>query len=182
MKLVIAVSGKPGAGKTTYAKELASSFNLRYVSSGSLFRQMALEKGISVAELHKKAEGDHDIDRAIDGRALEEAKMGNVIVEGHLAGWVLREVADLKIFFTAPLEVRAARVARRDNISYEAAIEELKYREYSNKLRAKAIYGFNLDDLSSFDVIFNTERLSKELISETLKTLISELLKCQTTR
>ncbi|MET1101596.1 MAG: cytidylate kinase, partial [Pyrodictiaceae archaeon] len=29
MKLVIAVSGKPGAGKTTFAKRIAQMFNLR---------------------------------------------------------------------------------------------------------------------------------------------------------
>jgi cytidylate kinase len=114
MGLVIAISGKPGAGKTTYAKEVARLFNLRYVSSGSLFRQLAIERGVSLVELHKLAEKDFGIDRIVDGRAVEEAKRGDVVVEGHLAGWVLRDFSDLRIFFTAPLEVRAMRVAARD--------------------------------------------------------------------
>ncbi len=176
VSLVIAISGKPGAGKTTYAKEIANYFNLRYVSSGTLFRKLAEEKGVSFLELHKIAERDFEIDKAIDRKALEEARRGNVVVDGHLAGWVLRDVADIKIFFTAPLEVRANRVAVRDNVPYEVALNELKAREESNKLRAKVIYGFDLDDLSIFDVIFNTTRLSKEVISETLKTLISKFI------
>jgi len=173
---VIAISGKPGAGKTTYAKEIADHFNLRYVSSGTLFRELAEERGVSFLELHKIAEKDFEIDKAIDQRALEEARKGNVVIDGHLAGWVLRDIADIKIFFTAPLEVRANRVAVRDNVPYEVALNELKAREESNKLRAKVIYGFDLDDLSIFDVIFNTTRLSKEVISETLKTLISKFI------
>ncbi|RLF08012.1 MAG: cytidylate kinase [Thermoprotei archaeon] len=176
MKLVIAISGRPGAGKTTYAKEIASFFNLRYVSSGMLFRQLAEERGVSLLEFHKMAEKDFEIDKAIDERALEEARKGDVVVDGHLAGWVLRDIADLKIFFTAPLEIRATRVAARDGVSYEEAFRELKAREESNKLRARLIYGFDLDDLSIFDVIFNTNKLSKEVISETLKTLISKFI------
>jgi len=181
MGLVIAISGKPGAGKTTYAKEVARLFNLRYVSSGALFRQLASERGLSLLEFHKLAERDFEIDRAVDGRALEEAKKGDVVVEGHLAGWVLQDVADLRIFFTAPLEVRAMRVAARDGVPYEKALRELKLREESNKLRARLLYDFDLDDLSIFDVIFNTNRLSKEVITETLKTLISNFVERRAT-
>jgi cytidylate kinase len=181
MGLVIAISGKPGSGKTTYAKEVARLFNLRYVSSGSLFRQLASERGVSLVEFHRIAEKDFEIDKIVDSRAVEEAKKGDVVVEGHLAGWVLRDVADLRIFFTAPLEVRAMRVAVRDGVSYEEALRELKLREKSNKLRARLLYGFDLDDLSIFDVIFNTNRLSREIITETLKTLISKFVKRRTT-
>ncbi|MDH5816057.1 MAG: AAA family ATPase [Candidatus Nezhaarchaeota archaeon] len=181
MGLVIAISGKPGAGKTTFAREVASTFNLRYVSSGTLFRQIANERGVSLLELHKLAERDYEIDRAIDFRALEEANKGNVVIEGHLAGWILRDIADIKIFFTAPLEVRAMRIAARDGIPYEEALKEIRFREESNKLRAKIVYGFDLDDLSTFDVIFNTNRLTKEVIAETLKTLISKFIEHRVT-
>jgi cytidylate kinase len=181
MGLVIAISGKPGAGKTTYAKEVARLFNLRYVSSGSLFRQLASERGVSLVELHRLAEKDFGIDRAIDSRTVEEARKGDVVIEGHLAGWVLRDVADLRIFFTAPLEVRAMRIAARDGVPYEEALRELKLREESNKLRARLLYGFDLDDLSIFDAIFNTNRLSKEVITETLKTLISKFVERRAT-
>ncbi|MEM4577006.1 MAG: AAA family ATPase [Candidatus Nezhaarchaeales archaeon] len=181
MKLVIAISGKPGAGKTTFAKEIAYLFDLRYVSSGMLFRRLAEERGVSLVDFHKLAEKELEIDRTIDNKAIEEARRGNVVVEGHLAGWILHDLADLKIFFTAPLEVRAMRVAARDCIPYEEALKELKLREESNKLRAKVVYGFDLEDLSIFDVIFNTNRLSKEVISETLKTLISKFIEHRAT-
>ena len=42
--LVITVSGFHGSGRTTHAKRLARAFGLRYVSSGTIFRQMAEER------------------------------------------------------------------------------------------------------------------------------------------
>ncbi|MET1101597.1 MAG: (d)CMP kinase, partial [Pyrodictiaceae archaeon] len=143
---------------------------------GMLFRQLANEKKVSLIDLHKIAERDFDIDRAIDSKALEEAEKGDVVIDGHLAGWILEGIADLKIFFTAPLTVRAKRVAIRDGKPYEEVLKELQLREESNKLRARVIYGFDLEDLSTFDVIFNTSKLDKEVISETLKTLISKFI------
>lgn len=181
MGFVIAISGKPGAGKTTFAREIASSFSLRYVSSGMLFRQLAEERGVGLLELHKLAEKNYEIDKAVDFKALEEAKKGDIVIEGHLAGWILCDLADIKIFFTAPLEVRAMRVAARDGVTYEEALREIRFREESNKIRARKVYGFDLDDLSTFDVIFNTNRLSKEVIAETLKTLISKFIERRAT-
>jgi len=131
--------------------------------------------------LVKLPESEKEINKVVDFKALEEAKRGNVVIEGHLAGWILRDVADIKIFFTAPLEVRAVRVAARDGIPYEEALKEIRFREESNKLRAKIVYGFDLDDLSTFDVVFNTNRLTKEVIAETLKTLISKFIEHRTT-
>ncbi|GAG01467.1 unnamed protein product, partial [marine sediment metagenome] len=46
--LVITVSGVHGSGRSTHAKKLAETFALRYVSSGTIFRQMADERGISL--------------------------------------------------------------------------------------------------------------------------------------
>ncbi len=43
MGLVITLSGLHGTGKTTYAKPLSQIFNLRHISAGILFRQIAEE-------------------------------------------------------------------------------------------------------------------------------------------
>ena len=44
--MVIAVSGQPASGKTTYARYLAETYGLRYVSSGRLFREYARRLGV----------------------------------------------------------------------------------------------------------------------------------------
>ena len=58
MRLVVALSGQVGAGKTTIAKAIAKKFNLRYVSNGALFRSIAEELGVDLHTFHKMAERD----------------------------------------------------------------------------------------------------------------------------
>ncbi|MFQ6076866.1 MAG: AAA family ATPase, partial [Candidatus Bathyarchaeia archaeon] len=48
MGLVVTVSGLHGTGKSTYARALSEAFDLRHVSAGGLFRQIALERGLSI--------------------------------------------------------------------------------------------------------------------------------------
>lgn len=172
MRLVIAVSGQVGSGKTTHAKKLAEFFNLRYVSNGMLFRQLARERGLTLRELHELAERDPEIDRIVDSRAREEALRGNVVVEGHLACWLLRDVADLCIFFKAPLEERVRRIMERDGVSREEALRDLRLREESNWRRAMKYYGVDIRDWSVADLVIDTGKLSVDAVDAVLVTFV----------
>ncbi len=154
--LVIAVSGLPGSGKSTLAKRLSQIYGLRYVSSGLLFRQMAKERGLTLEEFTRQAESDFSIDRAIDERALAEAMRGCVVLDGHIAGWVAKEYAHVKIYLNAPREVRAKRVAMRDKKSLEEALKEVTLRDESESKRFREIYGIDVSNLSIFDLVINT--------------------------
>jgi cytidylate kinase len=166
--IVVAVSGTPGSGKTTYARFIAERYSLRYVSSGTLFRRLAEERGVSFLELHKLAEQSDEIDLEIDRRALQEASRGCVVVEGHLSVWVLRDVAHVKIIFNAPLEERARRIAARDGKSLEEATSEIRRREESNRRRALKYYGFDIRDYSVADLVINTGLLGESAVKEVL--------------
>ncbi|NPA24066.1 MAG: AAA family ATPase [Crenarchaeota archaeon] len=174
--VVIAVSGQPASGKTTIAKKLAEHYGLRYISNGMLFRKLAEQRGIPFLEFHKLAEQDENIDRQIDAMAIEEAKKGNVVIEGHLAGWVLKDIADVKIYLKASLEVRARRLAQRENMSIEDAIREIKFREESNRKRYLKIYGIDINDLSVFDIVIDTTYLNVEEVLEILRSYIDKVI------
>ncbi len=88
---VVAVSGQAASGKTTVARKLASKLNYRFVSIGELFRKIAVERNVSLVELHRIAESDFSIDKAVDEESIREARKGNVVIEGHLAAWLLRD-------------------------------------------------------------------------------------------
>lgn len=171
-KVTIAVSGTPGSGKTTYAVFLAERYGLRYVSNGQLFRQLAAEKGYDLIEFHRLAEKDRSIDEEIDRRALELAKQGGVVIEGHLAVWFLRDVADIKIIFDAPLEIRARRISERDNKPLEKAVREILEREESNALRAKKYYGLDIRDYRVADLVVSTHPLDIESVKKVVSAFV----------
>jgi cytidylate kinase len=157
MTLTIAVSGLHGAGTTTVASALADTFNLRYISAGMLFRQLAKEKGVSLAELSQVAETNPKIDQEIDKRTQGEAEKGNVVIDAYIAGWVARRFADLKIYLSASIEVRALRIANRENRPYEEVLEETRIREESEQQRFHEFYGIDVSETRFYDLILNTE-------------------------
>ncbi|MGB9709097.1 MAG: (d)CMP kinase [Infirmifilum sp.] len=170
--VVIAVSGTPGSGKTTYSRFISEYYGLRYVSSGHLFREIARERGIDFLQLHREAEKNMEIDMLIDQKAIIEALYGGVVVEGHLAVWVLKDIAHIKVIFDAPREVRAERIAKRDGISFEEALEEIIQREKSNYERALKYYGLNIRDYSVADLVVSTQHLPPEAIKRVVSTYI----------
>jgi cytidylate kinase len=174
--LVLAISGLHGSGKSTYARVLSQAYGLRLVSAGQLFRQIAKERGLTLERLTEEAKKNPEIDKLIDEMTKREAEKGNVVLDGQLSGWMTREKADVKIFFTAPDDVRIARIARRDRIPFEAAKKQTLMRESVQKERFKQLYGIDPSDLSIYDVIFDTNLQSIEKNINILKAIISEYL------
>jgi cytidylate kinase len=157
MGLTIAISGLHGAGTTTVALALAEAFNLRYISAGMIFRQLAEEKGVSLEEFSKIAEQNPQIDQEIDDRTKREAERGDVVIDAYIAGWVARRQADLTIYLQAPLEVRALRIANRESRPYEEILQETQIREQSQQARFHEFYGIDVTDTRLFDLVLNTE-------------------------
>jgi len=154
--LIVTVSGPHGSGKSTYAAKLAGSLSLRHVSAGILFRKLADEKKVSLEKFQEMAAADPSIDRLVDERTMLEAERGDVVLDGQLAGWVLKEVSDLRILLTAPLVVRLERIAARDRISLEEARRQTLHREGVQAERYRKHYGFSVDDWSIYHLILDT--------------------------
>ena len=174
---VIAVSGPPGSGKTTYARLIAKDFGLELHSAGSIFREIARKLGVSLEELNKLAAKDPSIDFEIDRITLELGRRGNVVVEGHLVAWVLAHTADAKIYITAPLDVRVKRIVAREGRNELEVLRETLVRENMHAKRFKDYYGFDVHDLSIFDLVIDTSKLSIEEAYEVIKTFLCNKLK-----
>ncbi|WP_456418383.1 (d)CMP kinase [Methanocaldococcus infernus] len=176
--MIITIGGLPGTGTTTIAKKIAEKYNLRYVCAGLIFREMAKEKGMSVEEFSKYAEKNKDVDKEIDKRQVELAKEGNIVLEGRLAAWMLLKnniKPTLSIWFKAPIEVRAKRIAEREKISYEEALKNMTLREESEKKRYKEIYDIDLDNLFIYDLIIDTSKWDIEGVFNIVSTAIDNL-------
>jgi cytidylate kinase len=165
---IIAIGGLHGIGKSTISKALAEHFELRYISAGEAFRRTAKGKNLTLQEFSKLADKDPSIDLEIDNFIKMEAEKGDAVAEGQLAPWMLKDVADMKIFLTAPEKVRINRIARREKISFDEAKKNTAIREKNEKERYEKYYNIDVSDVSIYDLIFDTSLLRKE---ETIKTL-----------
>ena len=171
--MIVTVSGPHGTGKSTYAARLAHALRIRHVSAGSLFRRIANEKGLSLEELGEKALEDPSIDKLVDERTIAEANKGNVVVDGQLAGWILKERTDLRIYLKAPEQVRLERIAKRDKLTLQDARLQTEQRESVQRERYLRHYSFQVEDRSIYQLVLDT---SLGTIEDTAKVLISAAL------
>ena len=168
--MIITVSGPHGTGKSTYAAQLADALRIRHVSAGAVFRRIAKEKKISLEELGEKALEDPSIDKLVDERTIAEADKGNVVVDGQLAGWILKHRSDLRIYLTAPEDIRLERIAKRDKVGLREARAQTEQRESVQRERYLRHYGFQVEDRSIYHLILDTSLGS---IEDTAKVLVS---------
>ena len=171
----VTVSGLPGSGTTTLAEALSSRFDLEHVSSGDVFRAMARERGVTLAEFGRIAEEDPEIDREIDERQREIAReRDDVVMEGRLSGWMVED-ADLRVWLAAPLEVRAERVADREEQTVEEAHDEIEKRQNSESRRYREIHGIDIGDLSVYDLVIDTSHWGQEGVAAVATTAVGSL-------
>ncbi|MDD1707467.1 MAG: AAA family ATPase [Methanoregulaceae archaeon] len=163
----ITVSGLPGSGTTSLAKHLAETFDCDLLSAGEVFRQMAAEHGMDIAQFGRLAEKDPSFDLMIDERQKEIALAHeDIVVEGRLSAWFVPE-ADLKIWLFASIECRVSRIQSRDTISdFDTATQLTHEREKSEASRYKTYYGIDITDLSPYHLVLNSGLMSVEELGE----------------
>ena len=167
----ITISGPPGSGTTTVAKKLSEKLGIPLISAGEVFRQLAMEKGMTLEEFSKLAETDPKIDNLVDQRQRELSNQyDSGIFEGRLSGWMID--ADLKVWIYCRPEVRYERIAKRENKPIEVVRAETKLREESERSRYLKIYGIDIDDLSIYHLAVNSEKFNpNEIVEIILKAL-----------
>ena len=159
--MLITISGPAGSGKSTVAAGLAERLGSEHVSGGDIFRDLAAERDLTPLELNKLAEEDDSIDRDLDRRQRElAAEREDLVLESRLAGWMAGTHADFRIWLDAPLDIRAERIADREDKAVETAREETVERADSEALRYREYYGVDIDDLGIYDLSLNTARFS----------------------
>lgn len=165
---VVTISGLPGSGTTTAAHLLVGETGLEYVNTGRLFREMAEEHGMSLNDFGKYAAKNPAVDQELDRRQMERVAKGGIVLEGRLAGhMVTREGLDaLTIWLEAPLDVRVARVAGREQVSVSEAMRLSREREDDERDRYLEIYGLDLYDTSIYDLVINSGSTSPRQIIE----------------
>ncbi|PSP99295.1 cytidylate kinase [Halobacteriales archaeon QS_4_70_19] len=171
--MLITISGPAGSGKSTAAAGLAEALGYDHVSGGDIFRALADDRSVTPLELNRAAEEDDSIDRDLDRRLRETAaERDHLVLESRLAGWMAGEHADFRIWLSAPLEIRAERIAEREDKSVERAREETRARAASEASRYREYYGIDIEELSIYDLVLNTSRLDPDGVVEALRAVV----------
>jgi CMP/dCMP kinase len=172
----LTVSGLPGSGTTSLSRYLAECHGFDMISAGEVFRQLAREHNLELAEFGRLAESDPAYDKMIDARQKKIAEtQDNIIVEGRLSGWMVPQ-ADLKIWLYAPIGCRIKRIATRDEVADEGIAEALTLeREACEAGRYRSYYNIDINDLSIYHLILDSARWDIEGLGTIVDTAIGQL-------
>lgn len=167
--LRIAVSGKSGCGNTTVSTLLSQALGVTLINY--TFRQLAAEKGMTLAQVIESAKTDDSYDMYVDSHQVELAKKEPCVLGSRLAIWMLKE-ADLKVYLYASDEVRANRVFTREGGDLKQIKEFTAMRDSEDSRRYKKLYNIDNNAYSFADVIIDT---SKYTLEQIVRQILDEL-------
>lgn len=164
----ILFSGLPGSGKTTTSRQLARVLGWPVFYVGGLWREewakkypnaeLSFEDYLTTITLEE--------DRAMDNRAHD--MLGQDAMIGDMWHGIIGEgLPVLRVFITAPLQIRAERALQTDKYigkSVEEIQELLRMREERQLEVAKKIYGdwYDYRDPAGYHITLNSGLLSVE--------------------
>ncbi len=159
-ELIIVVGGPSKSGKSTLASHVADRMNVKHLSAGDIFREIAADREMTVEEL--SSEADKETDMEVDRRILETALSESCSIDSRIAAWVLGDYVDFSIYLTADLEARARRLAKTENITQEKAEELVEKRDRDNHRRYSDYYGIDTHEIDLFDLVVDNTDLNIE--------------------
>ncbi|MFL6474523.1 MAG: AAA family ATPase [Nitrososphaera sp.] len=182
----IVISGWPAVGKTTIACKLAEEFDIVMYNGGDILKMLAEDKSYSVKrddwwdtpeakKFMEERKSDPSFDKKVDEKLTEIVKKGRTVITSYTLPWLVLDesIIIIKFWLRGSPENRARRMAKRDDISFEDAKSITKLRDEENKRIYYRLYGFRFgEDLTVFDYVLNTDRLSLESLIEISKLIV----------
>ncbi|MFH2105744.1 MAG: (d)CMP kinase [Candidatus Micrarchaeota archaeon] len=165
--MILAINGLTGSGKNTLGELLAKELGYKLVCP--TFKDLAKEEGISLMEFQKKAEKDHNIDKKFDD-ILKKQATGNCIVTTWLGPWIVKPDVSIRLF--APLDVRARRVAKRDEMKPGESLKHVDKRDNDNRKRYLEVYNIDIFNTDNFDACLSSEKYNPEQLKKIVLNII----------
>lgn len=160
-QLRIAISGKSGCGNTTVSTLLAEKLGVTLINY--TFRQLAAEKGITLAQVIENAKTDDSYDIAVDTKQVELARSQNCVLGSRLAIWMLKE-ADLKVYLIASDDTRAKRILNREGGDLQQIKEFTAMRDREDSARYMKLYKIDNNEYEFADLKIDTATRTPEQI------------------
>ena len=181
----VVISGSAAVGKTTLAQALAREFGFKLYNGGDILKEIARQQGYTIfgndwwdsneaIGFMKERKKNSIFDRQVDEELIKIAKKGNVIIASHTLPWLTS--APITFWLSASQGSRSERMAKRDKISVQEALEIVKMRDRENKKIYQKIYGAQFgESLEVFDFMINTELLTLDSLVILCKEIIKKM-------
>lgn len=162
----VAISGRPGAGRSTLLTNLRQylePLGWEFFSGGDWSRQFSVAAGKqdpNDPKHHKATDYGDEIDLQIDVAMREKISdpAVHMAIESWIAGWNARGVKHvLKVLLMCDEALLIDRIVNRDNLGVEEAKAHIRQREESNLSKWKRMY--KTDDFwdpKHYDLVINT--------------------------
>lgn len=165
--VVIAISGVSCTGTSTIGKILARKLGIGYFSPGAYFKQYfnaktEIDKALGFL---RTGGAEKEFHIKLDKIQVDVAKAGDVVIVGKLSLFILKDIADLKVWLNANFNTRVNRLCERDKISRKEAKVKLKEREQIERELWKNIYGIDYVEQENIaDVVVKTDKKTPNMV------------------
>lgn len=176
-ELRVAISGKSGCGNTTVSGLLSKALGIKLINY--TFRQLAEEKGMTLAQVIEVAKNDDSYDKYVDNHQVELAMKESCVLGSRLAIWMLKD-ADLKVYLFASDETRANRVFNREGGDIEQIKSFTAMRDSEDTKRYKEFYNIDNNNYDFVDLFIDVNtKTPEEIVQDILDKLEEKGLICK---
>ena len=170
----ITLSGLPGTGTTTVGNLVSAKLNMKFVSSGEIFRGFAKDRSLRLAEFGKLCEENPSVDKLIDSKQKELSDaQDNTIFEGRLSGHMC--TSELKVWLFAPQDIRATRISQREDKTVDVVLKKMISREASEAKRYMSYYNIDINDVSVYNMVIDSSKATAEEIAAMIVDKVRQL-------
>ncbi|MBL7100633.1 MAG: cytidylate kinase family protein [Nanoarchaeota archaeon] len=180
--MIITISGDPGSGKSTIAKETAKTLGYNFYSVGDLRGKMAMDRGLTIDQLNDIGKNEAWTDKDADKYQEELGKKeDDFVIEGRLGFHFIPH--STKIFLKVDKDESARRVFKdqREDEEKKETVEEVKemLAKRSEHDRQRYLKYYNIDhlDLKHYDLVLDTTNLTIDEVKEKLLNFIPSINK-----
>ena len=170
-ELRVAISGKSGCGNTTVSGLLSKTLGIKLINY--TFRQLAEEKGMTLAQVIEAAKNDDSYDKYVDNHQVELAMKESCVLGSRLAIWMLK-TADLKVYLFASDETRANRVFNREGGDIEQIKSFTVMRDSEDTKRYKEFYNIDNNNYDFVDLFIDVNTKTPEEIVQDILVKLEE--------
>ncbi len=147
-------------GFRMYRREVINQAALR---AGAPEAALAAIDELGLLKICPSPEICHAYHEAVRQVMVEISSSGGVIIVGRAGQVILKDhPCALHVRIIAPLELRAERIASRQNIHLDFAFAQVKASDKARRKYLKQFYQADWDDPGLYDLIINTRQMSAE--------------------